>query len=164
MIPGITLPSDYARLALKVAPYILLTIFFALWWHRGDVIKRKEAERAALVAIYEQTAAEAMASDLDHAANVAAAYNKAREEVSHDLEKERDAARADAARYAARLRNQAAEGGGGTAHLSAVAESPGVSAGSGEAAELDDAEACAEAVVKAEGWPAWWIKISEVSR
>lgn len=164
MFPGITLPSDYARLALKVAPWVFLAIFFAMWWHRGDVIERKDAERAALVSEIARKTEQARAEDMAHARAVEAAQSQVREEVSRDLETKLAAARAAADDYARRLRDKAAQGGGGKPRLPGTPAATVNPVGAGEAADVDDARACADAVIKAEGWQDWFTSIRTIER
>ena len=75
---------------------------------------------------------------------------------SDEIENARDAGRADALRYVASLRQPAA------IHddMPASSYTPGASVAASEATILDDATACADNTVKAEGWQAWWTAIS----
>jgi hypothetical protein len=129
-------------------------------YYKSEAVKWHAAYDGAVKEI-ERGQAKALAADMDHAVDVQVAQEQVRDEVSHDLQSQIAAARADAARYAARLRTQAG-GGGGAADLPAVAGSAGAADGAGETAEMANAEACATAVVKAEGWQDWWTKVSAI--
>ena len=161
MIPGITLPSDWLRMGLRAAPYFLIAaLAIGLVLTRGKLATEK-ANTKALVAMIEARTAEAEASDRAHAADVAATYSKVRDEVSHDLETKLASARADAARYAARLRAQAAQSGGIAKDMPFTPATPGAPAGAGETTELDDLDTCSVNTVKAAGWQAWWAKVEQ---
>ncbi len=163
MIPGITLPIDWLRMGLRAAPYFLIAVLAVLLVITRAQRDTEKANSKALVAMYEARTAEALASDMDHAADVASAYMKAHDEVSHDLDTQLAAARADAAAHAARLRPPANQGSGSAKALPAVAQAPVGPAGASEAALLDDTESCAANTVKAEVWQAWWTEVSTVT-
>lgn len=107
--------------------------------------------------------AEARAADLQHARDVETAQNRVREEVSRDLETKLASARAAADRYAARLRNAAAQGGGDRSHLSFTPAAPVEPADTDQDALVDDLRACSENTVIAAGWQDWWVQVSKVT-
>lgn len=79
---------------------------------------------------------------------------------SDAIEIARQAGRADALRHVASLRPSA----GIHVDLPSLAGAASGVAGAGEATELDDARACADNTVKAEGWQAWWTNVSAIPR
>lgn len=148
---------------LRLAPYIAIAALIAGLMLTRARLDTERASTKALVAMYEATAATALAADLNHAANVAAAYSKARDEVSHDLETKLASARADAARYAARLRAQADQGGGVAKDMPFTPATPGAPTGAGETTVLDDLDTCSVNTVIAQGWQAWWAKVEQAN-
>jgi hypothetical protein len=87
--------------------------------------------------------------------------------LQHNL----DTARALAAAYARRLRDQAAGGattggGGGPAGQPQAARSAAGAAGAGalSVVDEDDLLICTENTVKAQGWVTWWKKVSAIPR
>lgn len=69
-----------------------------------------------------------------------------------------EAGRADALRHVAGLRAAP------PIYLPAATAPAAPAVGAGAPAELDDATACADGVVKAEQWRDWWLEQSEVAR
>lgn len=161
MIPPISLAT-----ALRIAPWAIVALLSA---YLAVVIHQRDAERDGRIAdraAYAAAQQQARANDLAHARVVEMAQDAVRKEVSDDLETKLGAARADAARHAARLRDKAAQGGGGGTCLPGAPVATDTTAGAGQSPELDaaDADACAVAVVKAEGWRDWYAKIEGVAR
>lgn len=163
MIPGITLPSDWLRMALRVAPYFLIALLAIGLALTRTRLETEKANSKALVALYEARTAEALAADLAHAADIQAKNDQIRQEKSVAIENERDAARAAVDAYVARVRDKANQSGGGKPGLSPAALASVVVAGGGEATvvPVPDLHICADAVVKAEGWRDWWLSVSE---
>lgn len=127
-----------------------------------DALAAEKAAHAQTVAGYRLAAEKARADDLAHARATEQRYAAIAQETQDDLTARLAAARADADRYAARLREaaRADQGGVSRADLPVAAEPASRADGAGEATELDDARACAEAVTKAEGWREWWGRVS----
>jgi multidrug efflux pump subunit AcrA (membrane-fusion protein) len=131
----------------------------------------RDAEVAALektIADVRLKTAEAQAADLARARKIETTDAAITKEENDALQTKLAAARAAAADYAARLRTAAAanQSGGGTTDLPGVANPTGLAAGTSSSTVMDEAdlEACSVAVVKADGWRDWWLKVSAVER
>lgn len=87
------------------------------------------------------------------------------EKANHDLESQLADARAAAARYAGRMRCQAAANPGspGEARIGETASPPGEPVGTGGDALVPqrDLEVCAANTVKARGWQDWYASLRE---
>lgn len=149
---------------LKAAPWLLLALALIGLQITRSTLATARAEHKAFIAEVERQTAQARADDIAHARAVETAQNQVREEVSRDLETKLASARAAADDYARRLRNAQAQGGGVRTNLPSAAQPAVDPSVPGPTTELDDARACADAVVKAEGWREWWAQVSEVPR
>jgi hypothetical protein len=166
MIPGITLPSDWLRMALRAAPYFLIAaLAIGLVLTRGKLATEK-ADSKALVAMYEARTAQAIADDLDHARAIQVKNDIIKQEKSVAIENQRTAARAAVDDYVRRMRDKANQGGGGKPGLSPAAIAAVVVDGGGEATvvPVPDLHICAENTVKAEGWRSWWAAVESGDR
>lgn len=156
MIP---LPAIPWAKALRLAPYALLAVFFALWLHRGDVIKRERAEHKAAVAQQEA----GYRAAYNRAVNDALAEKQAKEKQYEAAREKSAAAYADLSqRYRSvvlRLAPAADPRSAGKADLSGRAESAGLP----EAPTADafvsisraDALICADNTAYAQGAYEW---------
>lgn len=135
--------AENARLIAKVA-------------HYGDVMKLTETRIRA-------TQAAATAKDQANARRVETAQAKASQETSDALLPQLEDARAAARRYADQLRARTAQGAVGQPHLPYAADAALGADAASDPTELD-ALACADAVIKAEGWQAWWKRVVAIPR
>jgi hypothetical protein len=148
----------------------------ALIWRAPWAESRGFHSRDAEVGALKQQYAELKAADAKAQADAVA--NAFRIEHAQDQVKEAQAnetqdlltrARADAARYAERLRTQAAGTAQGNGEQSAASEggrSAGGAAGAGSMPVMDagDLQICTENTVKAIGWQAYWAKLKTIPR
>ena len=129
--------------------------------------ERERVAHAATVAGYRAASAAAQAADLARARTTEAHFATVVKDRTDDLDQALGAARADAARHADRLRRLAAAAADprrrDDPHLSAAAGRAPAAAGAGPPPGLDDAQACAAAVVKAEAWQAFWRDVKAAS-
>jgi hypothetical protein len=131
--------------------------------HDAGLLRECKAARAEDQMNVRATTAKAQADDTMHALTVERRNATATQETERDLQAQIASARAAAAVYAARLRNQvqATDGGVGLPSVPAAPDPARPVAGAGEASVMDaDTEACAVAVVKAEGWQGWFARVS----
>jgi hypothetical protein len=114
------------------------------------------------VSDYRLAAELARADDLANARAVETRNAAIAEEAQRDLQTKLASARADADRYASRLRSAAAAdpGSGARADLPRTPSSASGIAGAGSTPELDDARVCAVNTVLAEGWQDWWRRVA----
>ena len=133
--------------------------------HRTDALKAERAEYAQDIANVRAATEKAYADDLLHVRDVKARQAQLSKRIEDELVPQLAAARADAARYAERLRSasKAPGSGGAAANLPGGPDAPSGPAGAGQTAELD-AIACAENTVKAQGWQDWYASVSKVER
>lgn len=108
--------------------------------------------------------AEAKAADLTRARDIEARNLTIMKELQDALSAKLAAELRRADDYARRLRQQAGAtradpGRGGTADLSAPADTAGAPDRAGEAAIVDDVRICTENTVKAEGWAEFWARV-----
>lgn len=153
------IPAPYRLYAALGVGALIVALVAGLLFTRARLDAEKQGRLADRQAVA-TAQAEARAADLQHARDVEAAQTRIKEEVTRDLEGKLAAARAAADDYARRLRNQAAQGGGDRADMSFTPATAVAADGAGSQTILDDLRACGDAVVKAEGWRDWWIKIS----
>jgi cytoskeletal protein RodZ len=164
-------------LAKRFWPYIAAVVLLvaAYLWVDARGFDRGAHSRDAEVAALEKTiadvrlkTAEAQAKDLEHARKVEATDAAITKETNDALQTKLAAARAAAADYAARLRAATAadKSRGGAKDLPGIADTAGLAAGTSSPTVVDEAdlEACSVAVVKADGWRDWWLKVSAVER
>ena len=151
--------------AIGAAALLTLIVCLVLLTRQRDEARAalvvEQAAHARTVADVKAATAKAHAEDLAHARAVEARNAAIAQETQDDLTTRLAAARADADRFAARLRAQAGAGGGGEhdAGMSVAAAATGGADGAGEEAVVD-ARVCAENTVKAEGWREWWLRVS----
>jgi len=155
--------------AIGFAAALLLAVGILSLTRQRDAARAGwEAEKQAhaqTVAGYRTAAEKARADDLAHARDTEQRYAAIAQERQDDLTKRLAAARADADRYAASLRSAASTanpGGGDKPGMPVAATAASGADRAGDATELDDARACAEAVTKAEGWQEWWASVARV--
>lgn len=131
--------------------------------HRTAALKAEQAAHAQDIADVRAATAKAQADDLMHARAVETRQAQISQEIQDDLISRLVSARADAARYAERLRaaSQAHPDSGAATGMPGLPDAPSSASGAGQTAELD-AVACGEAVVKAKGWIDWYRSVSKV--
>ena len=138
----------------RVAPWVLIAALAGLLLLDAEKLKARDATiaactaaRAQLVADVRAKTAEAQAADLANKQRVEAAQSTITEKTNATLEAALADARARAADYARRLRDQpqADRGGGGAAAVSIAPDAAGAADGAGAASIVaTDATACAK--------------------
>jgi len=154
--------------ALPIAGCILLWLLWIADSARKDAKLQHLADVGQItVARINEGVARAEAADLRNANRVSALQEKVRESSNVDIERQLDEARSLAVAHARDQRLlsavQTANGRVGQPSMSTFADAARRADAAGQTAELDDI-ACAEAVTKAEGWQAWWGKVSAIPR
>lgn len=148
-------------------PIIALTIALGVTRstldHRTAALKAEQAAHAQDIADVRAATAKAQADDLMHARAVETRQAKISQEIQDDLTSRLASARADAARYAERLRaaSQAHPGSVAATDMPGLPDAPSGAAGAGQDAIVDDAAICAENSVKAQGWQDWYRSASK---
>lgn len=148
-------------------PILALTIALgatrATLEHRTATLKAEQAAHAQDIADVRAATAKAQADDLMHARAVEDRQAQIAQETQDELTSRLAAARADAARYAERLRiaSQAPAGRQPDQSMPGLPDAPSGPVGGSQTSELD-AIACAEGVTKAQGWQDWYKSVSKV--
>lgn len=162
---------------ILLARYWQLAIGAALALALGAVLiirtQQRDTARAGLqatqhafdktVSDYRLAAELARADDLANARAVETRNAAIAEEAQRDLQTKLASARADADRYASRLRTPATADPrrGAGADLPGTPSPASGAPRAGTAPELDDARVCAVNTVLAEGWQDWWREVSK---
>jgi hypothetical protein len=163
------LPWKVIGIAFAVAGLVVL-----LWrapWAENRGFHKRDAEVGALsktISDMKMASAQAQADAEASARRIEASQTRATQEATRDLQTQLAAARAAASAYAARLRVSAGAvtGGASKADSAGATQSAGATAGGGALPLMDDDDLliCSENTVKAQGWLAWWRKISAIPR
>lgn len=164
-----------------MTPFPVLNILRRFWWaipiigltialgvtrstldHRRAALKAEQAAHAQDIADVRAATAKAQADDLMHARAVETRQAKISQEIQDDLTSRLASARADAARYAERLRtaSQASDSGSAAASVPSFPDAPSSAVGASQDAFVADAAICAENSVKAQGWLDWYRSVS----
>lgn len=143
--------------ALSLVAFLLI-LFGNSRYHSGQLAER---------AIWQAKTAAAQLDDQKHASTVEAAQTAVTQEQTDDLKAKLADALA-AARNRPRGLCKPASRGSAVQSVPEAAGAPSGAPGADTAALVDadqaDDEACAVAVVKAEGWLDWWTKVSAIER
>jgi len=119
-------------------------------------------QKAADEAVVKAAQLEAKAKDLENARATEAARAQGTKDANDALYPQLADARSRLAAYAARLRNQAAQGGGDRADMPSVASAADVADGADPLSQLDDdLDRCTEAVVRLKNAQDWWAAIPQ---
>jgi hypothetical protein len=158
--------ARYWQLAIGAAVAIALALTLAIRTKQRDAalagLERTQAAFEKTVGDYRLTAEKARADDLANARAIETRNAAIAEETQRDLQTKLASARADADRYAIRLRSAATAdpGSGAGKDLPRTAQAPSGASGAGPTSELDDTRVCAVNTVLAEGWQDWWRQVS----
>jgi hypothetical protein len=164
----------YLALLRRFGPWIIIAVLIGWVLMQRTDLARKDAKLQHLADVGQITVARinagvarAEAADRKHAMEVGAKQDTISKEAADDIAKALDEARALAVAHARDQRLlaalQAADGSVSKSTVPTFADATRRADAAGQAAELDDI-ACAEAVTKAEAWPAWWARVSAIPR